>query len=64
MKQKGITLIGLIITVVILLILTAVSIGIANEGDIINKAKYTTNETEKHIDSQQEIINDIRNMYK
>lgn len=64
MKQRGITLVGLIATVIILLILTAVSIGIANEGDIINKAKYTANQTEQQIDSQQNLIDDVRNMYK
>lgn len=37
--QKGITLIALVITIIILLILTAVSIGIVSDGGIISRAK-------------------------
>ena len=64
MKQRGITLIGLMITIIILLILTAVSVNLANEGKIINNAKTAANQTEQQINSQQELIDDVRNMYK
>ena len=39
MKNKGITLIALIITIVVLLILAAVAIGAAQNSDIIDYAK-------------------------
>ena len=38
-NNKGITLIALIITIVVLLILAAVAIGAANESDIVAYAK-------------------------
>lgn len=42
-KEKGITLLVLIITIVVLLILATVSVRNINEGGIIDKAKNTTN---------------------
>lgn len=45
MKNKGITLIALVVTIVVLLILTSVTISIImNNNGVVNKAKYATNE--------------------
>ena len=40
-KQKGITLIALIITVILLLILLGTSLGIVLRGDFLGKARKT-----------------------
>ena len=45
--QKGITLVALIITIIVMLILVAVTISIALNGGIFEKARYASEETLK-----------------
>ena len=42
-NQKGITLVALIITIIILLILAAVSVGVIIDNDFFDKAQNTVN---------------------
>ena len=64
-NQRGITLIVLIITVIILLILAGISIGIIAQNDVIDKSKKAVNDANSRIieDSEQEgqIYNDHNN---
>ena len=46
MKEKGITLIALVITIVIMLILVGVAIVALINSDLIHKAKEAGNQTE------------------
>ena len=62
MKNKGITLIALIITVIVLLILAGTAISIAiNGGDIFSKANNAKSEWNRAVNDEETQIN---NMYK
>ena len=59
-KEKGITLIALIITIVILIILAGVSINLVlGEDGIINKAKYAKDKYTNSAISEQEQLNEL-----
>ena len=62
MRSKGITLIALIITVIVLLILTGISIGAISRAKIFDSAKNVTNKTEKQIDEHEHTVNEVRDM--
>ena len=55
-KQKGITLIALIITVILLLILLGTSLGIVLRGDFFGKARKTAKMTNEKISSEGKTI--------
>ena len=55
-KQKGITLIALIITVILLLILLGTSLGIVLRGDFFGKARKTAKMTDEKISSEGKTI--------
>ena len=55
MKNKGITLIALVVTIIIMLILAGIAIYAINEGKIIEQAQLAKEETE--IKTATEIIN-------
>lgn len=57
-KNKGITLISLIITIILLLILLGTSLGIVLRGDFFGKARKTSNTTIGKINEQDEKISD------
>ena len=53
LKERGITLVALIVTIIILLILAGVTIGLATgQSDIIQRAKNTTKEYSKSSDEE------------
>lgn len=54
MNKKGITLIALIITIIVLLILATVSIAVITDGNIIERARETRKE--EKIESYKETI--------
>ncbi len=58
-QQKGITLITLIITIILLLILSGVTIAAINT-DILHKAKSIEGETGSKIEESQETINKLK----
>ena len=60
-KQKGITLIALIITIVILLILAAVTIDIAIDGKLFDTAKDAVDKTNDRVAEEQETIDELMN---
>ena len=62
MKNKGITLIALVITIIVLLILAGVSIAmLTGENGILTQAKKAKEETEKAQQEEQDILKDYEN---
>ncbi len=63
-EKKGITLISLIITVIILIILSGVVITFAGEGKIFDATKETVNKSKKQSDDKDQMVNEVKNLYK
>ena len=62
-KQKGITLVALVVTIVILLILVGITIMYTmGDNSIFKKAQEAKNKTEDAIKNEQEYMNSIDNM--
>ena len=62
--EKGITLVSLAVTIIILIILATITINVAfGEGGLIDKAQQTKNLTEQAIEKEQENLNDLRKEY-
>ena len=61
-KNKGITLIVLIITVILLIILAGVTINFVGEGKIFDSAEEVVNRSEEQMNSHDQMVNDVRNM--
>lgn len=62
-KEKGITLIALVVTIVVLLILAAVSISmLTGENGIISKALEAKEKIEEATKEEEEILDEINNM--
>lgn len=61
MRSKGITLIALIITIIILLILAGLILGKFNHKKLINSAKDVANKTQNQLDDNDKMVEDIRN---
>ena len=60
--QKGITLIALVITIIVLLILAGVSIAmLTGENGILTQAKKAKKETEEAKNNELEILEDYEN---
>ena len=63
-KEKGITLVALVITIVILIILATVTINVAfGEGGLIERAQQAKNLTEQATQSEQEALNSLMREY-
>lgn len=64
-KEKGITLVALIVTVVILIILAGVSLNLAfSDNGIIKKAQYAVNKSENSDENTQKKLNETKNVKK
>ncbi|MCI9087117.1 MAG: type II secretion system protein [Clostridia bacterium] len=62
-KQKGITLVALVVTIVVLLILAGITIMYTmGDNNIFKKAQEAKNKTEEAIKNEQEYMNSIDNM--
>ena len=59
-KERGITLVALVVTIVVLLILAGISLNLAigNEG-ILTRSKEATNKYEKQAENEQQGLNDV-----
>ena len=64
MNNKGITLIALIITIIILIILTGLTMDIAVNDKLFNTAESVKNKSEEQMNTQQQMANEVRNLYK
>ena len=61
MKNKGITLVALIITIIILLILAGVSLSFVFNGGILDKSQQAVNEYENASQKEKDLLNKIDN---
>ena len=62
LREKGITLIALVVTIVVLLILAGVSINaLFGDSGIINKAKDAQNKMDQAVENDQKGINELSN---
>lgn len=60
-KEKGITLVALIVTVVILIILAGVSLNLAfSDNVLIKKAQYAVNKSENSDENTQKKLNETK----
>ena len=60
-KEKGITLVALIVTVVILIILAGVSLNLAfSDNGLIKKAEYAVNKSENSDENTQKKLNETK----
>lgn len=64
MNKRGITLISLIITVIILLILMGISMDLIINKKIFSSAEEVVNKSEKQMDTHQEVTEEVRNTIK
>lgn len=60
-KENGITLVALVITIIILLILAAISIGALRDSGLFNKAKESQNATENATLKENITLNEYDN---
>ena len=58
-ENKGITLVALIITIIVLLILAGVSITFALQGNLINNVQTAVNEYDNAATNEAELLNFI-----
>ena len=58
-KQKGITLIVLIITIILLLIIAGVTIDVAIDGKLFDKAQEAVDRTNDRVSQEDEVIDEI-----
>ena len=58
-RNKGITLIALIITIIILLILVGVSVNLLIKGDLFDSAEKAVNGTNAKVEEQQTIVDEL-----
>lgn len=63
-EEKGITLVALIITIILLIILTAVVIRFALGEEVLDRTSNFVDKTEQYQNVQNEMITDVRNLYK
>ena len=61
--QKGITLIALVITIIVMLILVSVTISMAVDGGLFDYAGKAVGDTNNAIKAEQQLINDIIDEY-
>ncbi len=54
-SKTGITLIALIITIIVMLILVAVTVNVALNGGLFNKAKQATTKTQEAVEEEQKL---------
>lgn len=58
-SNKGITLVALIITIIVLLILAGVSISFVFQGGILDKSQESVNQYQNSATNEAEVINSI-----
>lgn len=58
-NNRGITLISLIITIAILLILSAVVISLATSGGLLDNAREHGDKTQNKLNQHQEVVNEM-----
>lgn len=62
-NERGITLISLIITVIVLLILAGITVAFVTDNRAIEEAEDYTYKMNKQINEQESLSNMVRNLY-
>ena len=63
-RNKGITLIILVITIILMVIIAGIIVNFASDGRIIDSAKDVVNKTENQVKEQEQMANDVRSLYR
>lgn len=63
-RENGITLTILVITIIVMFIFAGVIIKISANDKIIEDTKSSVNDVQEQVNKQEQITNDIRNLYK
>lgn len=63
-KQNGISMISLVIIVIVLLILATITFDFVVNKNIFKKTENAKNQTENYLDEQQQMQQDVRNLYR
>lgn len=63
-NKKGITLVALVITVILLMILVGTAVKMAIDDNIMNKTEDFVEQEEQQIEEQKSLSNMVRNLYK
>lgn len=61
-QEKGITLVVLIITIILFLILCGLTFEFTLNGKEINATKNVANQSEQQMNTQEEMLNEIKNL--
>ncbi len=61
-QEKGITLVVLIITIILLLILCGLTFKFTLKGKVINTTENVANQSEQQMNTQEEMLNEIKNL--
>ncbi len=62
-KQRGITVVALTITIIVLLIIAGVSISMIAKGTIIDDTERLVQETDDVSQKDKQMKNEVRNLY-
>ena len=63
-KSKGITLIVLVITIILLVILAGLTTKVIVDSRVFEGAQNVVDESEEQLNDHQEMVNEVRNMYR
>ena len=63
-NEKGITLVILILMIIVLLVLVGVSVDLIVNKDVFNQARRIENSADELTKQQQDVREDVRDMYR
>ena len=63
-SNNGITLIVLVITVILLVILAGLTTKVIVDSRVFEGAQNVVDESEEQLNDHQEMVNEVRNMYR
>lgn len=63
MNNKGVTLVGLITTIVLLLILTGIIVTFTVDKKVVNSANDIVNKSEKQQEEHNTMADEVRDLY-
>ncbi len=63
-SNNGITLIVLVITIILLVILAGLTTKVIVDSRVFEGAQNVVDESEEQLNDHQEMVNEVRNMYR
>lgn len=61
-QQKGITLVALVITIIVLLILAGVALATVAQGNIVDNAEKAVNEYNASVGNDETVVTEVDNL--